>query len=236
MVRFGSLLIALLSLVSTAQADVPAQVELNLGTSKTYSFEVTSQKADTIKFTVDRSQLDKVKGGEKVVIEVNPAEAALKAGETVNVEFTVTVPTGSPSFEPVKVALDSKCSAGKVHVGETMLSVKAVYEVFIKEGETENWSVPKNASLNFARHSKGVLVRFLNLDKTKSHQVHSGGAIPHSDAPLAPANNDGPVGSYEYTVVPSANVLKAGVYCHDHEGFGSQRMLNFNVPESELSK
>ncbi|MEQ1875331.1 MAG: hypothetical protein ABL958_01705 [Bdellovibrionia bacterium] len=228
MVRIGlSFVVAGLLTAVAAKADVPADLELNLGTSVSYNIQVSSTTADTVKLTIDRADLDKVKGGEKVLVTLTPSEVVLKPNTPVNIEFKVTVPTDSPSFEAVKIGVNSKSNGGRVNVGETMVAVKAIYEVALKGNSPEEWSLPKTAS--FSTHKNGLLVRFLNYDKTKKHQIHSGGAIPHSDNPLEAANEQGPVGSYEYTVKSAATPSKAGVYCHDHEGFGQTRTLNFNV-------
>jgi hypothetical protein len=227
MVRLGFFLFALTGLVSISHADVPADLELNLGASKAYTFDVSSTTEDTVKLTVDRTELDKVKGAEKVQITLTPSEIQLKPNVPVTVEFKVSVATDSPSFAPVKIAVNSKSRAGKVNVGDTMFAVKAVYEVLLKGGSPEEWTSPK--TVNIASHKNGVLVRFLNMDKTKSHQVHAQGALPHSDKPLAPANEQGPVGAFEYTVKSATTPSKADVYCHDHEGFGQRRTLSFNV-------
>jgi hypothetical protein len=233
MVRFGMQLgLALVmasGLVFSASADVPTTLELNLGTSVTHTFQVSSSIAEKVKLSIDRADLDALAGGNKVLVTVTPAEVVLKPSQPVNVQFKVEVPTNSPSFSNVKLGVFSQGRGARLLLGETSLSVKPVIEVRLNGGSPETWSLPKNSS--FVSHKDGLTVRFVSLDKTQSHTIHSSGAIPHQDSSLPPANDQGPTGVYEVVIKSGAGQLKAGVYCHDHEGFGNLRTMLFNVAE-----
>ncbi|HEX4925850.1 MAG TPA: hypothetical protein VFV50_17285 [Bdellovibrionales bacterium] len=227
MARMGSALAAILLAGLQASADVPASLELNLGTSQTYTFELTSSAEETMKLSIDRKELDAVAGGKKVLVTVTPAEVVTKPGQPATVEFKVEVPTDAPSFAGAKIELNGKGSAGRVNIGSTAVSVKPVVEIKLSGGTPEAWTMGKTA--NFVAHKDGLKVRFINLDKTKTHTIHSSGAIPHQDGSLPPANEQGPTGMYETVIKPATTPSKAGVYCHEHEGFSALRTLNFNV-------
>ncbi len=212
-----------------ASANVPGDVELKLGTTASFNFQISQSQAGEVKFAVDRTDLDQIAGAKKIQIMVIPEVVILKANQPVDIVFKINVPTDSPSFAPVKVGVNMATIQGIANIGETMFGVKPIYEMYLKGGSPEVWSGSKTAS--FVSHKDGVTVRFLNMDKTKSHTIHSGGAIPHQDGSLSPANEQGPVGSYDTVVKASTVSSKAGVYCHEHEGFGDNRTLVFNVQQ-----
>lgn len=228
MVRISAALVAILLAGLQASADVPAALELNLGTSQTYTFEMTSSAEETTKLSIERKELDAIAGGKKVFVTVTPAEVVTKPGQPATVQFKIDVPTDAPSFAAAKISLDAKGPGGRVSIGSTTLSVKPVVEIKIDGNSPETWTLGKTS--NFLAHKDGLKVRFINLDKARTHTIHSSGAIPHQNGSLPPANEQGATGVYETVIKPASTQSKAGVYCHEHEGFSALRTLNFNVP------
>jgi hypothetical protein len=215
-------------LFSWNKSNVPS-FQLNLGSSKSASVElVAGTYSGSVNLRAEADELAELDPAGFVKISVSPETVNLTPGGKQTITVSVAADTMAPDFNLHLHLVASETTSNPRELPlEIPLQVQPVYEVSIKGGAVpEDWGLGK--TINFRRHTNGVTVRFVNMDTAGTHQVHSSGAIPHSDAPMAAAVGTNPGGTYEKVVMPGSP-SSATVYCHLHETTTQGHTLNFNV-------
>jgi hypothetical protein len=206
---------------------VPADEQvLHLGAKHSIPVTVTASQdfEGTVELAADLSDLAQPDPQGHVKATVDPSMVQLTPGSRATVTLEVTTSSLAPTIPPRMLGVKAKAVSA---TGTTTLSrafgvsVDAIFEIRLYGGPApESWDSP--LSVSFAPHAEGVLVRFINMDSSVSHTIHSSGPIPHGSAAIRPG------GTYEYRVTGSQR-MRDQYYCHDHENGGpATRTLLFN--------
>jgi hypothetical protein len=233
----------------------PLEQTTNLGTSVVVPLIISSDSVfnGTVKLSVRESDFATLDPGQGITFALASPTVTLAPNGMGTVNLTVHVSTMSPSFVSQSIHIDGVSADGSVTSSTTLpITVNAVFDIFMDGPVTagkaapENWSLAVGSDTKFISHTGGLLLRFNNMDG-EVHLVHSsngqnGLPVPHESLTVPytgtktiglPASTD-PLktagGIYMVTVAASTATSLAQVYCHQHEGGGESRTLQFNQP------
>jgi hypothetical protein len=212
---------------------------MNLGVSSilNLTLNAASDYTGNVSLTIDRTNLDAVDVNGRVGTTLSMATAHLTPGSSTTIPVMLTTSTQAPDFSS-----DFKVTAtsGGVSSSTTVnLQVLPVYDVYLHGGTTpgsapEVWDAaqPAGTVTNFAPHTSGVTIHFINMDMRQTHIIHGNGDIPHQNTgmPLAPSPGAGMPGG-TYTVTETGTTVTTGsFYCHSHESSAEARPVQTNTP------
>lgn len=213
-----------------------SNLNINLGEAKKLDISVSATNgfSGAINLSVDRLGLATLDAANDIVISPAEIPLDLQAGETKNVEITITTKTmansGAGRFSVVATPV-STAYTGEVKLNFD-INVNPVYEVRVLARVNNVMVYDRDLTLaSFRPHTNGLTVRFINMDTTLEHTIHGSGRVTHQNAnnPLDVATATGPVagGVYEVRVMPATTPSTGAYHCHIHGGQDHQ--MRFNV-------
>ncbi len=211
-------------------------VDTDLGTLPKIEMNISSDSTinEIVKLTIEKDELDQIDVAQSIKLYISNPSFKLNPNSKVFFQLTLDVSTMAPTVMGSHFHVLARSVATNQVLANLQIpfAVHSVYEIMLYGGSpTELWNSPSTVA--FTSHPEGVTVRFINMDPTDAHIIHSTGPIPHGDTtmPMAPSVNGKPGGIYQYTVTTQSPVGDT-YYCHLHEGGNEARTLTFNTPQS----